>query len=250
MSIWVTILLFMVGLVLIVKGGDWFLDGAVWIAEATGVPHFHHRRDRRLTGDDAAGADRLHHRRDGGRGGSGGGQRRRLGHGEPCLILGISALCMPALVSKKHFSLKAILMVAGAALLTLLCRGGVLPILPSLTMFVVFALYLWNNVADARASMQENRAEHPARQKASRRKVAGKIGMFLLGCAAIVLGSRLLIDYGSELALLLGVPASIVGVTMVAIGTSLRSSSRRSRRLPRRRRPCPWATSSARMSST
>lgn len=45
--------------------------------------------------------------------------------------------------------------------------------------------------------------------------------MFLLGCAAIVLGSRLLIDYGSELALLLGVPASIVGVTMVAIGTSL-----------------------------
>ena len=40
MSIWVTILLFVVGLVLIVKGGDWFLDGAVWIAEATGVPHF------------------------------------------------------------------------------------------------------------------------------------------------------------------------------------------------------------------
>lgn len=29
MSIWVTVLLFLVGLVLIVKGGDWFLDGAV-----------------------------------------------------------------------------------------------------------------------------------------------------------------------------------------------------------------------------
>ena len=40
MSIWVTVLLFLVGLVLIVKGGDWFLDGAVWIAEATGVPRF------------------------------------------------------------------------------------------------------------------------------------------------------------------------------------------------------------------
>ena len=35
MSIWVTVLLFLAGLVLIVKGGDWFLDGAVWIAEAT-----------------------------------------------------------------------------------------------------------------------------------------------------------------------------------------------------------------------
>ena len=34
-------------------------------------------------------------------------------------------------------------------------------------------------------------------------------------------GSQLLIKYGSELALLLGVPSSIIGVTMVAIGTSL-----------------------------
>jgi len=28
MSIWVTVLLFLLGLALIVKGGDWFLDGA------------------------------------------------------------------------------------------------------------------------------------------------------------------------------------------------------------------------------
>ena len=48
-----------------------------------------------------------------------------------------------------------------------------------------------------------------------------KLGMFAIGLAAIVVGSRLLIDYGSELALLLGVPSSIIGVTMVAIGTSL-----------------------------
>ena len=40
MNIWITVLLFLLGLLLIVKGGDWFLDGAVWIAEATGVPRF------------------------------------------------------------------------------------------------------------------------------------------------------------------------------------------------------------------
>ena len=38
MEIWITVLLFLLGLLLIIKGGDWFLDGAVWIAEATGVP--------------------------------------------------------------------------------------------------------------------------------------------------------------------------------------------------------------------
>ena len=33
-------ILFAVGLVLIVKGGDWFVDGASWIAEVTGIPKF------------------------------------------------------------------------------------------------------------------------------------------------------------------------------------------------------------------
>lgn len=150
MGIWVTILLFVVGLVLIVKGGDWFLDGAVWIAEATGVPHF-------IIGATVVSLATtlpeltvsiigvMEGEVDLAVGNAVGSVTANLG-----LILGISALCMPALVSKKHFSLKAVLMVAGAALLTLLCRGGVLPILPSLTMFVVFALYLWSNVADAR----------------------------------------------------------------------------------------------------
>ena len=40
MEIWITVPLFLLGLLLIIKGGDWFLDGAVWIAEATGVPRF------------------------------------------------------------------------------------------------------------------------------------------------------------------------------------------------------------------
>ena len=40
MSVFYTGVLFFLGLVLIVKGGDWFLDGAVWIAEVTGVPKF------------------------------------------------------------------------------------------------------------------------------------------------------------------------------------------------------------------
>lgn len=33
-------LLFIVGVVLIVKGGDWFVDGAVWVAEVTRIPKF------------------------------------------------------------------------------------------------------------------------------------------------------------------------------------------------------------------
>ena len=37
MTVWV-ILLFILGFALIIKGGDWFVEAAVWIAEVTGIP--------------------------------------------------------------------------------------------------------------------------------------------------------------------------------------------------------------------
>ena len=46
-------------------------------------------------------------------------------------------------------------------------------------------------------------------------------GSFVLGAAAIVLGAQLLIDNGSALAQMIGVPDSIIAATMIAIGTSL-----------------------------
>lgn len=219
MSIWMSVALFLLGLVLIVKGGDWFLDGAVWIAEATGVPRF-------IIGATVVSLATtlpeltvsvtgvLQGEVDLAVGNAVGSVTANLG-----LILGISVLCIPSVVNKKQFDLKAALMVCGALLLTVLCRGGVLPFQPSLLLFVIFALYLGNNIVDARAGIQES--VRPERRTTSHRQMFMKLGMFAVGIAAIVIGSRLLIDYGSELALLLGVPASIIGVTMVAIGTSL-----------------------------
>ena len=34
------IVLFLVGFVLLIKGGDWFVDAASWIAEISGIPTF------------------------------------------------------------------------------------------------------------------------------------------------------------------------------------------------------------------
>ena len=38
MSLALVIVLFLVGIVLIVKGGDYFVDAASWIAEVSGIP--------------------------------------------------------------------------------------------------------------------------------------------------------------------------------------------------------------------
>ena len=219
-SIWITVLLLLLGLLLIVKGGDWFLDGAVWIAEATGVPRFIIGATivslaTTLPELTVSVTGVLQGEVDLAVGNAVGSVTANLG-----LILGISVLCIPSVVNRKQFNLKAILMVAGAALLTVLCWSGTLRLLPGLLLFVIFIVYLGNNIVDARSSVQEREAL-PERRTTSYRQMIMKLGMFVIGIAAIVLGSQLLINYGSELALQLGVPSSIIGVTMVAIGTSL-----------------------------
>ena len=219
-SIWITVLLFLLGLLLIVQGGDWFLDGAVWIAEATGVPRFIIGATivslaTTLPELTVSVTGVLQGEVDLAVGNAVGSVTANLG-----LILGISVLCIPSVVNRKQFNLKAILMVVGAALLTVLCWSGTLRLLPGLLLFVIFIVYLGNNIVDARSSVQEREAL-PERRTTSYRQMIMKLGMFVIGIAAIVLGSQLLINYGSELALQLGVPSSIIGVTMVAIGTSL-----------------------------
>ena len=221
MNIWITVLLFLIGLTLIVKGGDWFLDGAVWIAESTGVPRFIIGATivslaTTLPELTVSVTGVLQGEVDLAVGNAVGSVTANLG-----LILGISVVCIPSVVSKKQFNLKAVLMVAGGGLLLALCRGGGLAFLPSLALFVIFLAYLGNNIVDARQGMAEQREEHPGRRTVSHRQMFMKLGLFAAGITAIVVGSRLLITYGSELALQLGVPSSIIGVTMVAIGTSL-----------------------------
>ena len=220
MSIWTTVLLFLLGLVLIIKGGDWFLDGAVWMAEATGVPRFIIGATivslvTTLPELTVSVTGVLQGEVDLAVGNAVGSVTANLG-----LILGLSVLCIPAAVVKQQFHGKALLMAAGAVLLTLLCQGGSLALAPSLLLFVLFALYLGNNVLDARHSVRANR-ERPKRRTVTHRQMLEKLLAFALGITAIIIGSRLLIDYGSTLALQLGVPASVIGVTMVAIGTSL-----------------------------
>ena len=78
------------------------------------------------------------------------------------------------------------------------------------------------NAPKKTAAAKTSGAANSGKKKTFISIIAGACVLALvIGIAAIVVGSRLLIDYGSELALLLGVPASIIGVTMVAIGTSL-----------------------------
>jgi cation:H+ antiporter len=221
MSLWIAILLFLLGLALIVKGGDWFLDGAVWIAETTGVPRFIigativslattlPELTVSITGVLDGAVDLAV-------GNAVGSVTANLG-----LILGISVVCIPSAVNRKQFGFKAVLMALGAVLLTVLCANGTLLLLPSLLLFVIFIFYLGSNLRDAGAGMAGFRERPEERRTVSHLQMFYKLSLFAIGVAGILVGSRLLIRYGSKLALMLGVPSSIIGVTLVAVGTSL-----------------------------
>lgn len=210
------ILLFVVGLVLIIKGGDWFVDSAVFIANLTGIPKF-------IIGATIVSVATtlpeltvsvtgvIDGELDLAVGNAVGSVTANIG-----LIMGISLVCIPAVIKRSQFWLKGTLMSAAALLLWILCKDGTLHMLPSFALFALLAVYVWDNIRDAR-----NDVGSDEREIVDKKDLPKQLVMFFIGIAAIVCGSKLLIEYGSELALLLGVPSAIIGVTMVAIGTSL-----------------------------
>ena len=210
------ILLFVVGLVLIIKGGDWFVDSAVFIANLTGIPKF-------IIGATIVSVATtlpeltvsvtgvINGELDLAVGNAVGSVTANIG-----LIMGISLVCMPAVIKRSQFWIKGTLMSAAALLLWVLCKDGTLHMLPSFALFALLAVYVWDNIRDAK-----NDVGSDEREIVDKKDLPKQLVMFIIGIAAIVCGSKLLIEYGSEIALLLGVPSAIIGVTMVAIGTSL-----------------------------
>lgn len=212
----ITVALFALGLLLIIKGGDWFVDAAVWIANATGIPKF-------IIGATVVSLATtlpeltvsvtgvIDGELDMAVGNAIGSVTANIG-----LIMGISLVCLPAVIKRSQLWPKAVLMVAASALLWLTCSGGELTLTEGLLLLVIFALFIYDNIRSAKQNISSEE-----RESVDKKALPKMLLLFVLGIAAIVVGSQLLIDYGCKIAVLLGVPSAIIGVTMVAIGTSL-----------------------------
>ena len=216
------LLLFAAGLVLIIKGGDLFVDAATWIAEASGIPKFiigatvvsfATTMPEMLVSVFAA----LEGNADIAVGNAVGSVTANTG-----LIMCLSLICMNCAMTRKQFGMKAGLLLAAIAMLFIFTRDGQLSILESVLILVIFAVFLAENLIAGHREQDAGTAQNnDERPQIAAKTVATNIGKFVLGAAAIVLGAQLLIDNGSALAQMLGVPDSIIAATMIAIGTSL-----------------------------
>ena len=218
--LWI-VLLFAAGLVCIIKGGDLFVDAAGWIAEASGIPKFiigativsfATTLPEMLVSVFAA----LEGNADIAVGNAVGSVTANMG-----LIMCLSLVCMTCLMERRQFGVKACLLLAAILSLFGFTRDGRLSVAEGLLVLVIFAGFLAESLISARREQGTELKEDEERPAVSGKTVAGNIVKFVLGAAGIVLGAQLLIDNGSAIAALLGVPDAIVAATMIAVGTSL-----------------------------
>ena len=212
------LLLFAAGLVLIIKGGDLFVDAATWIAEASGIPKFiigatvvsfATTLPEMLVSVFAA----LEGNADIAVGNAVGSVTANTG-----LIMCLSLVCLNCAMTRKQFGVKAGILLATIVVLFGFTRDGQLSVFESAVILVFFAIFLAENLIAGRREQENEASESNARAKIDAKTMAINIAKFVFGAAAIVLGAQLLIDNGSALARMLNVPDSIIAATMIAIG--------------------------------
>lgn len=219
MSAAIIILMFLLGLVLVIKGGDLFVDAASWLAEISGIPKFligativslATTLPELLVSLMAAASGSIGIAA----GNAVGSVTANIG-----LIMGISVVCLPTTINRRDQAFKFIMM-AGAIVLLFTFSSDLRLNLPGSTIMLgLFVLFMAESILSAREHMRAG-ADEP-RLPANRRSLLINGIKFISGVAGIVVGADLMVDYGAMLARLFGVPESIVGATLVAVGTSL-----------------------------
>lgn len=214
-----TVFMFVVGLILIIKGGDLFVDAASWFAEVFGIPKF-------LIGATIVSiATTLPELLTSVFATVGGSVDIAAGNAigsvtaNMALIMAITVVFLPALVERKSYAHKTVLMILACVVLLVGSLSGKLGYIPTFVLLAIFAYYTYGSIMDAKKSIGDSKDNEKPEKNG--KTVGVNILKFIFGTIGIVLGAHLLVNYGQELARLIGVSEGVIGVTVIAVGTSL-----------------------------
>ena len=221
-----TILLFIFGLLLLIKGGDWFVDAATGIARRFHVPEFIIGATVVSIGTtlpevmvSATSAVE--------------------GHGEiaygnaigsvicnTALIAALTVAIRPSKVDKSSFRAPVLFFFGTAAYYMLNAYiFRTFNRYVGITLLVVFAAYLTYVIISAkkRRDLPEVKTEDDGgdEKKEDEQPLFKCIVLLIIGAALIAIGADLLVDKGTLIAQAMGVPESVIALTFVALGTSL-----------------------------
>jgi len=97
----------------------------------------------------------------------------------------------------------------------------------SITMIILYAVYLWRLIKAQKKYTSDNKlaieeTEFETEETSEKKQINKKtLAMVLLGLTGLIIGCRLLVYSGVELARIVGIPEMIMGLFTLAIGTSI-----------------------------
>ncbi len=229
----ISIVLFIIGLVLLIFCGDWFVDGATGIARKFHIPELiigatvvsiGTTLPEVMVSADAAIK---------GQGATAYGNAIGSIICNTALILAITIAVKPSKVDKKSLKTPVIFFFVAALIYVLnayifkrfsLASGIVL-----LLVFVIYMIYTVITTKKRMAQevkttepVEENQNEEEEEEKEKKEKpVWQNILLLVVGAIGIAFGANLLVDNGVIIAGAMGVPESVIALTMIALGTSL-----------------------------
>ena len=217
----VSVLLFAVGFLLLIKGGDWFVDGATGIARRFHLPDIIVGATVVSIGTtlpevmvSATGAML-------GQGAMAYGNAIGSIICNTALIAGISVAFNPGPANAKTMKMPVIFFFSSAALYCVAAYLlGQFPRWMGLVMLAIFVVYLILNVRQGLKHPDEVEEEEDDGD-AKPRTLLMELVLLVVGAALIAVGADLLVEHGTIIAQFLGVPETVIALTFVALGTSL-----------------------------
>ena len=216
----VPVLLFIVGLVCLIKGGDWFVDGAAGIARRFHLPELligatvvsiGTTLPEVMVSTSAA----------------------LSGHGEiaygnaigsvicnTSLIAAITLAVRPGKVNRATLRTPVLFFFAAAILYAVVAyTTGFFSRAVGFVLLAIFVIYMAVTVLQMKKHPDEVEVEEE--EPAKERTLLLEIILLVIGAALIAVGARLLVENGTKIATAMGVPESVIALTFVALGTSL-----------------------------
>ena len=221
MDMLVPVLLFLVGFVALIKGGDWFVDGAVGIAHRFHLPEL-------LIGATVVSIgttlpEVMVSSQAALEGNSGISYGNAIGSiiCNASLIAAITMAVKPGKVNWKSFLIPSIFFGAAALIYTIIAYGsGSFTRWEGILFLGIFVIYMVYSTIHMKKHPEDSE-EEGEEEEIKERPFWQELLLLVVGAAVIAVGARLLVDNGTLIAQALGVPDSVIGLTMVALGTSL-----------------------------
>lgn len=217
----IPVLLFALGLVALIKGGDWFVDGAAGIARRFHLPDIVVGATVVSIGTtlpevmvSATGALN-------GQGAMAYGNAIGSIICNTALIAAISVALNPGKVNTQSMKMPVTFFFGAAALYCVAAYAiGEFTRPIGIVMLCVFACYMVLTVRQGLKNPEQT-SEEDKEEEGGKKALWQELLLLVVGAALIAVGADLLVDNGTIIAQKLGVPETVIALTFVALGTSL-----------------------------